>query len=193
MEVPIFRRNAHVKKSDFPCFYPPGTAWVFKKNWINLLILIELERRNILSLKVAVLHAPLLFGIAQNPISHDFPMGNDTAKMLRFGSWPHWLRYVTWKNGFIASSGEGFHHMAVIPRRTIFLGESGAVFLCNINTDKKQPRGDPPIISQVQKYFWITHHPTGCTPGTSEPNLCYNASINNPTTRRRTWKCGDWT
>ena len=89
MEVSIFRQNAHVKKSDFPCFYPPGTAWVFKKNWINLLILIELERRNILSLKVAVLHATLLFGIAQNPISHDFPMGNDTAKMLRFGSWPH--------------------------------------------------------------------------------------------------------
>ena len=63
------------------------------------------------------------------------------------------LCFITWKNGFIASSGEGFHHMAVIPRRTIFLGESGAVFLCNINTDKKQPRGDPPIISQVQKYF----------------------------------------
>ena len=89
MEVPIFRRNAHVKNSDFPCFYPPGTAWVLKKNWINLLILIELERRNILSLKVAVLHATLLFGIAQNPISHDFPMGNDPAKTLRFGSWPH--------------------------------------------------------------------------------------------------------
>ena len=86
MEVPIFRRNAHAKKSDFPCFYPTGTAWVFKKKWIDRLILIELKRRNILSLKVAVLHAFLLFGIAQNPILHDFLMGNDTAKTFRFGS-----------------------------------------------------------------------------------------------------------
>ena len=34
-------------------------------------------------------YAPLFVGIAEKLILLDFPMGNDTAETLCFGSWPH--------------------------------------------------------------------------------------------------------
>ena len=57
-----------LKNLSLPAYTPPpptlGTNEVFNKNRNNRLILIELEMGNILSLKMAVLYALLLVGIA---------------------------------------------------------------------------------------------------------------------------------
>ena len=76
-----------LKNRTLPAFTPRSEFTI--KAGITDFFFIELEMRNILRLKMAVLYAPLLVGIGLKLISLDFPMGNDTAETLRFGSWLH--------------------------------------------------------------------------------------------------------